>query len=62
VRAENVVDESYFLTAVLSQNFGMWFEGSEVVLSGSALMGAEYDPCILEFLKSCAYRSDPGIV
>ncbi len=49
MRADDIFYEFDLLRAVLREKVCMWFKRGEVVFSRSALVGAEGDPCLVQF-------------
>jgi hypothetical protein len=60
--ANYIFYELDLLGAVLSQEICMGFERGEVVFSGSALVGAEGDSCLVQLGEGFGDGLDAGIV
>jgi len=62
MRADDIFYEFDLLRAVLTEEVCMGFERGEVVFSRSALVGAEGDPCLVQFGEGLGYGLDASVI
>ena len=62
VWAYDIFHEFDVLGAVLSEEICMRFERGKVVFSGSALVGAESNSCLVQFGESLGDSLDAGVI
>jgi hypothetical protein len=62
MRTNNIFYELDLLGAVLSQEVCVGFERCEVVFSGSALVGAEGNACLVQFGEGFGNGLNPSVV
>ncbi len=60
--AYDIFYEFDLLGAVLGKEVCMGFERGEVVFSGSALVGAESNACLVQFGEGLGYGLDAGVI
>jgi len=60
--ADDIFHELDLLGAVLSEEVCVGFERGEVVFSGSALVGAESDSCLVQFGEGLGDGLDAGVI